>query len=269
MGDISVIQFVLLFLVTSIIGFGSVLDEFQTHRPLIACTLVGLVLGDLTAGIMVGGALELLALGWSNIGAAIAPDSALASVISTILVVVAHQEHSVAIGLAIPIATAGQILAIIIRSIVVTFQHGADKAAETGEWKWIETNHYIALFLYSLRISVPAIIVAATAGTDAVHTLLDSIPEVIVGGLGVAGGFIVLVGYAMIMNMMKAGHLMPFFFLGFTAAAFTSFNLVGMGIIGVCMALLYVSIHPKYNAVPGAAHASASETVNYADNRLD
>ncbi|MBU5881314.1 PTS sugar transporter subunit IIC, partial [Vibrio cholerae] len=42
---------------------GSVLDEFQTHRPLIACTVIGLILGDLKTGIMLGGTLELIALG--------------------------------------------------------------------------------------------------------------------------------------------------------------------------------------------------------------
>ena len=37
---------ILLIIVAAIAGMGSVLDEAQTHRPLIACTLVGLVLGD-------------------------------------------------------------------------------------------------------------------------------------------------------------------------------------------------------------------------------
>ena len=46
------------------------LDERQTHRPLVACTLIGLVLGDLQTGIIVGGTLELVALGWMNVGAA-------------------------------------------------------------------------------------------------------------------------------------------------------------------------------------------------------
>lgn len=265
--DINFIQIVLLFLVSSIIGFGSILDEFQTHRPLIACTLVGLVLGDMTTGIIVGGTLELLALGWSNIGAAVAPDSALASTISTILVIVAKQEQSTAIGLAIPIATAGQVLSIIIRSIVVSFQHGADKATHTGEWKWIGFYHYLSLFLYSLRISVPTVIVALTAGTQTVQDLINGIPHVITGGLGVAGGFIVVVGYAMIINMMRAGHLMPFFFLGFTIAAFTNFNLVGMGIVGLCLALIYITLHPKYNRVKG--EGSVSKEVNLADNTLD
>ena len=40
---------------------------------------MGFALGDPTTGIMLGGALELIALGWMNVGAAMAPDSALAS----------------------------------------------------------------------------------------------------------------------------------------------------------------------------------------------
>ena len=56
-------QIVLVTLVAAIAGMGSVLDERQTHRPLIACTLIGLVLGDLKTGIILGGTLEMLALG--------------------------------------------------------------------------------------------------------------------------------------------------------------------------------------------------------------
>ena len=77
-------QIVLVTLVAAIAGMGSVLDERQTHRPLIACTLIGLVLGDLKTGIILGGTLEMLALGWMNVGAAMARDAALASVISAI-----------------------------------------------------------------------------------------------------------------------------------------------------------------------------------------
>ncbi len=40
---------------------------------------------------------------------------------------------------------------------------------------------------------------------------------------------IVVVGYAMVINMMRAGYLMPFFYLGFVTTAFTNFNLVALG----------------------------------------
>ena len=73
--EISSVQMILIFLVGSLSGMGSILDEFQTHRPLIACTLTGLVLGDMTTGIIIGGTLEMMALGWMNIGAALAPSA--------------------------------------------------------------------------------------------------------------------------------------------------------------------------------------------------
>lgn len=59
--EISTFQILLVFLISCISGMGSILDEWQTHRPLIACTLIGLVLGDMKTGIIIGGTLELLA----------------------------------------------------------------------------------------------------------------------------------------------------------------------------------------------------------------
>ena len=82
--EITLLQIVLVFIVACIAGMESVLDEFQFHRPLIACTLIGAVLGDMKTGIIIGGTLEMIALGWMNIGAAVAPDAALASIISTV-----------------------------------------------------------------------------------------------------------------------------------------------------------------------------------------
>ena len=111
--EITTLQIVLVFIVACIAGMGSILDEFQFHRPLIACTLVGIVLGDMKTGIIIGGTLEMIALGWMNIGAAVAPDAALASIISTILVIAGHQSIGAGIALAIPLAAAGQVLTII------------------------------------------------------------------------------------------------------------------------------------------------------------
>ena len=128
----NVIQLILLALVAAIAGMGSVLDERQTHRPLVACTLVGLVLGDLKTGIILGGSLEMIALGWMNVGAAMAPDAALASVISAILVIVGKQSIAEGIAVAVPIAAAGQVLTIFVRTITVFFQHKADEICRTS-----------------------------------------------------------------------------------------------------------------------------------------
>ncbi|TCP96811.1 PTS system D-mannose-specific IIC component (Man family) [Cricetibacter osteomyelitidis] len=266
--EISAIQIVFVFLVACISGMGSILDEWQTHRPLIACTLIGLVLGDIKTGIIIGGTLELMALGWMNIGAAIAPDAALASIISTILVIVGRQDISTGIAVAIPLAAAGQVLTYVVRAITVGFQHAADKSVQDGNLSRLDWLHCSALLLQAMRIAIPALIVALTAGTDAVQTMLDAIPAVVTTGLKIAGGFIAIVGYAMVINMMRAGHLMPFFYAGFVIAGFTDFNLVALGVLGAIMAILYIQLHPKYNKSQQVVQVAAADN-NGLDNRLD
>ncbi|MEQ1977049.1 PTS mannose/fructose/sorbose transporter subunit IIC [Xenorhabdus sp. SGI240] len=265
--EITVVQLVLIFIVACIAGMESILDEFQFHRPLVACTLIGLVLGDMKTGIIIGGTLEMIALGWMNIGAAIAPDAALASIISTILVIAGGQDVGAGIALAIPLAAAGQVLTIIVRTLTVGFQHAADKAAENGNLRAISVIHVSALLLQAMRIAIPALIVAVSVGTSEVQHMLNSIPQVVTSGLNIAGGMIVVVGYAMVINMMRAGYLMPFFYLGFVTAAFTNFNLVALGVIGIVMAILYIQISPKYNQ--SQATAPAGNTPNDLDNELD
>lgn len=261
----STIQIILIFLVACVSGMGSVLDEFQTHRPLIACTIVGLILGDLKTGIIIGGTLEMMALGWMNIGAAMAPDAALASIISTIIVIAGKQEMGAGIALAVPLAAAGQVLTIFARTITVFFQHRADGYAEKGDLAGIDRCHLLSLIIQALRVSIPALIVAIFIGTDTVQNMLNAIPEWLTGGLGVAGGFIVVVGYAMVINMMEAKHLMPFLFLGFVIAAFTDFNLIALGILGTVAAIIYIQLNPKYSEAKTVTVVSNSDN----DDLLD
>ncbi len=266
--EISTMQIIAIFIVACVAGMGSVLDEFQMHRPLIACTLTGLVLGDMTTGIIIGGTLEMIALGWMNIGAAMAPDAALASVISTILVIAGHQSIGAGIALAMPLAAAGQVLTILCRTLTVFFQHKADGYAEEGNLRGIDLCHLGALCMQALRVAVPATLVAMYIGTGAVQAMLNAIPPVVTGGLQVAGGFIVVVGYAMVINMMGANYLMPFFFLGFVFAAFTNFNLVAFGVIGLVCAIVYIQLNPKYNANNNQVAAAGASASN-ADDDLD
>lgn len=263
------IQFVLVILIALVAGMASVLDERQFHRPLVACTLMGLVMGDLTTGIILGGSLELIALGWMNVGAAMAPDAALASTIASVIVIVGHQSVAEGIAIAVPLAAAGQVLTIFVRTIAVFFQHQADRFAANANFRGVELMHFTALLLQGLRVAVPTAMVAAVAGTDTVNSMLNSIPDVITTGIKIAGGFIVVVGYAMVINMMKAKVLMPFFFLGFVLAAFIpDFNLVGLGMIGACLAIVYVQLNPMFHDRIAAPAKVAAAGPNY-DNELE
>ena len=87
----SPISVLLVIIVAFLAGMEGILDEWQFHQPLVACTLIGLVTGHPSEGILLGGSLQMIALGWANIGAAVAPDAALASVASAILMVIARR----------------------------------------------------------------------------------------------------------------------------------------------------------------------------------
>lgn len=272
--EIDAFQMILLFIVSCFIGMDSILDEFQCHRPLITCTLIGLILGDIKTGIIIGGTLEMIALGWMNIGAAVAPDSALASIISTILVILGQQSIGAGIALAIPLAAAGQILTIIVRTITIAFQHTADTMAERCNCAALSLTHITALTLQAMRVAIPSIIVGISVGTEIVHRMLNSIPEVIINGLNIAGGIIVVVGYAMVINMMRSKYLMPFFYLGFVITAFTNFNLVALGVIGVILAILYIQLSPSYAKLVKQENYPQSSlsnihSSNECDNELD
>lgn len=299
--DISVIQIALVTLVAFVAGMASVLDERQFHRPLVACTLTGLAMGDLTTGIVVGGSLELVALGWMNVGAAMAPDAALASTVSTVIAIAGGQDTAEAIGLAVPLAVAGQALTIFVRTINIFFAHQADRFAEKANYNGIITMHFIALALQGLRVAVPTAAVAVLASGDAVQRALEAIPKVVSEGLGIAGGFIVVVGYAMVINMMKARSLMPFFFLGFVFATFsttmagsgsvsdplagkegagemanwvvttvpTGVTLVALGILGACLAVIYVQLNPQFHETVSLPQAAAGGGGGGLDDDLD
>lgn len=265
----SSIQIILLLVIAAVTGIASVLDEGQSHRPLIACTLVGLVLGDLKTGIILGGTLELMALGWMNVGLAMAPDTAIASVISTILVITAGQGIGEGIAVAIALAAAGQVLTIFVRTITVFLIHRADKYAEEGNFKGIEIMHITAMCFQALRVMIPTLIVILIS-VSAVQTFLGNIPEVITKGLQIGGGIIVVVGYAMVINMMNIPHLKPFFYIGFLLAAFTGFNLVGFGALGLCLALLYQQMMQRNQMqTAGVPAATSNERVYDDDDDLD
>ncbi|MBB5888734.1 PTS system mannose-specific IIC component [Lactovum miscens] len=205
--------------------------------------------GHATAGIILGSSLQMIALGWANIGAAVAPDAALASVASAILMVQGGKfDLSTITGTIVPtgilLATAGLVLTTLVRFVSVGLIHIADAQAEKGSYSGVSIIHLFALLLQGLRIAIPAAIILAIPAS-AVSNALNSIPDWVSKGLAIGGGMVVVVGYAMVINLMATRELWPFFFLGFVLAPLTSISLIGMGILGVVIALIYLTLENK------------------------
>lgn len=252
----SVISIILVLIIAFFAGLDGILDQFQFHQPLVSCTLIGLATGHPVAGIMLGGQLQMLALGWANIGAAVAPDIALASTAAAVLLVkggdFSQKGITIAYGISISLAVAGLALTMVVRTISVGIVHGADAAARKGNIRAVERAHFTALFLQGLRIAVPVGLLLALK-TSTVQGLLNAIPDWLSDGMTIGGGMVVAVGYAMVINMMATRETWPFFALGFVFAALTDFTLIALGTIGVAAALIYLNLSDMANKGSGSA----------------
>ena len=259
--DFSILSVVLVLVVAFLAGMEGILDQFQFHQPIIACSLVGLATGHLTECIILGGALQLLALGWANIGAAVAPDAALASVASAIIFVKAGdfslEGRNIAIAAAITLATVGLVLTIIVRTLSVVIVHQADRAAENGNFRGVEFWHYVALAAQGLRIAIPSGLLMFIP-SEAVQKGLGSLPAWFTGGMTVGGGMVVAVGFAMVINLMATKEVWPFFFLGFALAPLKELTLIATGIIGLVIAIVYLNLSDN-NKGGGRGNSSSGD----------
>ncbi|KAF6611331.1 MULTISPECIES: PTS mannose/fructose/sorbose transporter subunit IIC [unclassified Lactococcus] len=258
--EYGVLSVILVIVVAFLAGLEGILDQWQFHQPIIACSLIGIVTGHASAGIILGGSLQLIALGWANVGAAVAPDAALASIASSILMVQSNNfDLTHIMGTIVPaailLATAGLVLTTLVRMLSVVLVHQADRAAENGSYSGVEMWHFIALICQGLRIAIPAGLLLVIS-PDAIQKTLAAIPPVISGGLAVGGGMVVAVGYAMVINLMATREVWPFFFLGFALAPISELTLIATGVLGVVIAIVYLNLQASGGSGNGTASSS-------------
>lgn len=257
------ISAVLVIIVAFLAGMEGILDEWQFHQPLVACTLIGIVTGHPQEGILLGGSLQMLALGWANIGAAVAPDAALASVASAIIMVLALNGGNVntqdaintSIAVAVPLSVAGLFLTMICRTLAIPIVHAMDHAAERDDMNAIDRLQVAAICMQGLRIAIPAIALLLIPA-EAVTNALNAMPAWLTGGMGVGGGMVAAVGYAMVINMIATKETWPFFALGFVFAAVSQITLIGLGVIALSLALIYLGLKDAAKQGAGAAGGS-------------
>lgn len=264
MGTLTIIGIAI---VAILAGAESVMDEFEFHQPILACTLVGIVAGDPVPCIILGGTLQMIALGWANIGAAVAPDAALASVASAIILVQGGQGIAgipTAIGIAIPLAVAGLFTTMIVRTLSVPVVHMMDGAAEKGSFTGIEFWQIAAVLMQGARIAIPAVALCFVP-VEVVQAGLQSIPAWLTDGMAIGGGMVVAVGYAMVINMIANKETWAFLILGFCIAALTEITLISLGAIAMAMVMIYL----RLSEGGGSNNAAAAGTKDPIGDILD
>lgn len=82
--EITLLQGILLTIMTIIVGLDFFLEAFFIFRPLIVSTLTGLILGDITLGLKVGALIELAFAGLTPAGGTQPPNPVFAGLMGTV-----------------------------------------------------------------------------------------------------------------------------------------------------------------------------------------
>lgn len=261
MTDFNIIECVLLAIVT----FFFAIDQFSltelAYRPIIACPIIGLILGDLSTGLAVGGTYELMMIGNMPVGGAQPPNAVLGGVVAMIFAVKADLPLNAALGACMIFATFGTYIQTFMFTLASGFMPMADKAAAEGNPKGITRVLNLDMLLLGSLYAVIAII-AYTGGSQMAGPLEDLAKNAswFLGGLGAAGAMMRFVGFAILLKIMMSNDLWGYLLAGFACAlilgnieatASAALMLVAFIGIGIAMAQFFTTQQIKQNAGSG------------------
>ena len=242
----NIVEIVLLAIVT----FFFAIDQFSlteiVYRPIIACPIIGAILGDVNTGLVVGGTYELMMVGNMPVGGAQPPNAVLGSVVAMIFAVKAKMDINAALGACMIFATFGQYVVTLTFTIMSGLMAKADKAANEANPKGITAVCNTSMAILGTLFAVIAIL-AYVGGTAASGALQSSSENAswFMGGLSAAGGMMRFVGFAVLLKIMLSNDLWGWLLAGFACAllfgnveATASACLILVAFIGVAIALL-------------------------------
>lgn len=215
------------------------LGSSMLSRPLVTCTIAGLIMGNMTAGIIMGATLELAFIGSFSIGASIPPEIISGSILGTAFAIGAGKSTAVALTLGIPIAS----LVLVIKNlcfifVLPYFVHKADHYATEANDKGLDRMNILGGF-FSINLPIGLIVgISFLLGSPMIKAFLAIIPKFVINGLGIATGLLPAYGFALLMKLMINKNNAVFFILGFALAVYLKVPVTGVAIFGACLALI-------------------------------
>lgn len=235
--DISLLQALALGLVAFIAGLDLFNGLTHIHRPVVLGPIVGLILGDLNTGILTGGTLELVWMGLAPLAGAQPPNVIIGTIVGTAFAISTGVKPEVAVGIAVPFAVAVQMGITFLFSVMSGVMSRCDKMAANADTKGIERVNYFALLIlgtfYFLCAFLPIYF-----GADHAKTAIDILPTRLIDGLGVAGGIMPAIGFAVLLKIMMKNAYIPYFILGFVGAAWLNLPVLAIAAAALAMAMI-------------------------------
>ncbi|NIF58383.1 PTS mannose/fructose/sorbose/N-acetylgalactosamine transporter subunit IIC [Enterobacter sp. Ap-916] len=235
--EISLLQAIALGLLAFIAGLDMFNGLTHMHRPVVLGPLVGLILGDLHTGILTGGTLELVWMGLAPLAGAQPPNVIIGTIVGTTFAITTGVKPEVAVGVAVPFAVAVQMGITFLFSVMSGVMARADRMAANADTNGIERINYLAMLalgtFYFLCAFLPIYF-----GAEHAKTAIDMLPARLIDGLGVAGGIMPAIGFAVLLKIMMKNVYIPYFIIGFVGAAWLKLPVLAIAAAALALALM-------------------------------
>lgn len=230
-------------LITSIIvaiGFNDkyFLSTF-VYRPIVIGPAVGLVFGNVSMGLQVGVAVEIMFLAIIWVGTAVPPDETISTALATAIACMSGNAE-VAIATALPLSFVGQIFRQTKMSTIYEWtMTKVDKAAANADGKAVVLwTTIIPAFIEYVLFGIPTF-VGIYAGNAAIQAFIDFVPSWLIDGIACGTGLLGAIGVALLLGSIKDKSSWPFFILGYFFASYLGIGMIGIALIAVFVVALY------------------------------
>lgn len=234
---------------------GSSVGNYTLGRPLIGGLVCGLILGDLTTGILVGCAMQVVYIALVTPGGTVSADVRAVSYIGIPLAMVALSSYglsaestegaALATSFGTMVGTLGTVLFYGTATINLVWQHLG--------WKAVEKRQYRKLYLIDMGLPwlshfvcsfIPTMIMCKL-GAEVVDLIKNALPMdgIAMKTLFTVGSLLPCVGIAILLKQIvkKATDFVPFLF-GFVLAASIGINLVSATVVAGMFAIINYKI---------------------------
>lgn len=249
---------------------GSSVGNYTLGRPLIGGLVCGLILGDVTTGILVGCAMQVVYIALVTPGGTVSADVRAVSYIGIPLAMVALSSYgldaasrdgaALATSFGTMVGTLGTVLFYGTATINLVWQHMGWRAVEKRQYKKLYLIDMGLPWLSHLACSFIPTMIMCKLGSEVVELIKTALPMdgIAMKTLFTVGSLLPCVGIAILLKQIakKAVDFVPFLF-GFVLAASMGINLVSATVVAGMFAIINYKI--KMLSVKKAEIAVADE----------
>lgn len=213
--------------------------SIQLCSPIIFGPVIGAIMGDMEAGLLIGTMTQVVYMGNIMVGGVASVDYPTAGCIATALAIATHSAPEMGVTIAVSLGMIGMVAETTKMTASSIFVHRADDCALKADTRGIFMYNVVwpqilNFFLYA----IPAFL-AVYFGSAYLEKLLNLLPQSVLSGLEAVGMLLPALGIAMLFKVLFKFRFIPYFIIGFVFSVYLDLGIIPVSLLGAAFAILY------------------------------